>query len=351
MNVLVVDDSRMARLAVRNLLQAAGHQVTDAGDGREAMEVLRAGQCRLVLSDWEMPEMDGLELCRRIRHEDLPGYVYFILLTAHGSLQERVAGLQAGADDFIPKPYSPEEVLARVLAGERILSLETRDVALFAMAKLAESRDPETGSHLERIQNYCRVLGQQLAGMKEYHDVVDPEFLRMIHLTSPMHDIGKVGIPDSVLLKPGRLNDREFAIMKSHALIGARTLDAALRKYPNAPFLRMARDTALTHHERFDGSGYPNALKGEDIPLCGRIVALADVYDALCSKRVYKKAFTHDVTRGMIAVEAGKHFDPDVVDAFLQSEEQFVAIKQRFHDLAEEETEEDPLPTSLAGRT
>lgn len=333
MRILIVDDSRVAQLTLESLLRAAGYQVDCASDGREALEKIQQGVHRLVISDWEMPGMDGLELCQAIRNEDLPGYVYFILLTSHGSQPEKVTGLKTGADDFITKPYSSDEMLARVWAGERILSLETRDVAIFAMAKLAESRDPETGAHLERVQSFCQTLARQLAGLEKYRDQVTAEFTHLIYLTSPLHDIGKVGIPDTVLLKPGRLNDDEFEIMKAHALIGAETLDAALQKFPGVPFLQMARDIAATHHERYDGTGYPAGLKGDAIPLCGRIVALADVYDALSSKRVYKEAFTHQIARSIILEGRGTHFAPEIVDAFLARESEFLAIRQRFAEV------------------
>src|SRR5207244_11500403 len=170
-------------------------------------------------------------------------------------------------DVFRAKPLAPDELLARLHSAERILSLETRDVAIFSLAKLAESRDPETGAHLERVQGYCRALAQQLAADRQFADEIDPEFMRLLYATSPLHDIGKVGIPDSVLLKPGRLSDREFEIMKTHTSIGGQTLDAALKRFPKTKFLRMARDIAAAHHERFDGSGYPAGLAGEQIPL------------------------------------------------------------------------------------
>jgi putative two-component system response regulator len=260
------------------------------------------------------------------------GYVYVILLTSHGTSAERIQGLHAGADDFMTKPFEPAELLARMQSAERLLSLETRDVAIFAMAKLAESRDVETGAHLERVMNYARILAQQLPIMGKYVDEIDPEFVRLVYSTSPLHDIGKVGIPDGVLLKPGRLDDREFEIMKTHTTLGAQTLEAALLRFPGAKFLRMARDIAASHHERWDGKGYPSGLAGESIPLCARIVALADVYDALTSKRVYKNAFAHEVAKSIIVKDSGTHFDPNVVEAFLAAEPAFIAVRDRFHE-------------------
>ncbi|HTN77366.1 MAG TPA: HD domain-containing phosphohydrolase, partial [Pirellulaceae bacterium] len=224
------------------------------------------------------------------------------------------------------------ELIVRVRSGERILGMETREMAIFALAKLAESRDPETGHHLDRVRNYCRVLARHVATMPKYQHEVDAEFIRLIYQTSPLHDIGKVGIPDSVLLKPGQFNAAEFAVMQQHTRIGAATLEAALERYPEARFLKIARDIALTHHERFDGTGYPAGLRGEDIPLCGRIVAIADVYDALTSKRVYKPAFEHSVARSIILKDSGTHFDPDLVDAFLAVEDEFIAIREQYNE-------------------
>ncbi len=330
MRVLIVDDDEIALLVLKDTLEGAGLDVETACNGRQAIERLRSGDCRMVISDWEMPEMTGIELCRAIRADDLSGYVYIVLLTGRDAPHERVEGLRAGADDFVSKPFDPAELLARVAGGERVLSLETRDVAIFAMAKLAESRDPETGAHLERVRSFSRVIAQHLATTEKYRDVVTAEYARLIYLTSPLHDIGKVGIPDSVLLKPGRLSDREFEIMKTHCLLGAQTLDAVLWQFPNVKFLQMGRDIAASHHERLDGSGYPSQLAGDAIPLCGRIVALADVYDALTSKRVYKAAFAHDIAKSMILGESGAHFDPDIVAAFVSCEERFISIRERF---------------------
>lgn len=330
MQILVVDDDELSREVLAHSLVEDGYEVLEADNGSDALAILSQGTCRLVISDWNMPGMTGLELCQAIRQREHWGYVYFILLTNHRGVDDLVQGMSAGADDFISKPFHPAELAVRVRAGRRIASLETRDMTIFAMAKLAESRDVETGHHLERVQCYSRALALQLAKTSRYASVIDDEFVRLIFLTSPLHDIGKVGIPDAVLLKPGRLSPDEFEIMKTHATLGAETLDAALARFPDAKFLRYARDIAATHHERWDGTGYPRGLAGEEIPLCGRIVSLADVYDALSSKRVYKDAFTHVAAKAIIVEGSGTHFDPEVVAAFQAIEAEFIAIRKRF---------------------
>lgn len=332
MRVLIVDDNQVALMMAKGALASAGYDVITATNATSALEIIRRGDCRIVVSDWEMPGISGVELCRAIRTEDLPGYVYMILLTAHSAMDEKIDGLSAGADDFITKPFNDRELVARVHTAERVVSLETRDLTIFALAKLAESRDLETGAHLERVQSYCKVLAQRMARTDKFRGQIDAEYIRLIHLTSPLHDIGKVGVPDAVLLKPGRLTEDEFEIMKSHAALGAHTLEAAMQKFPGVKFLEMARDIAATHHERYNGAGYPAKLAGEQIPLCGRICALADVYDALTSKRVYKAAFSHDIAKTTIVKEKGLHFDPDVVDAFLQVETHFIVIRDRFSE-------------------
>ncbi|MCR4415008.1 MAG: HD domain-containing protein, partial [Thermoguttaceae bacterium] len=254
-----------------------------------------------------------------------------ILATSYADVAHVVEGIEAGADDFLAKPIRPEELRVRLRAGERLLALEGRDVMIFALAKLAESRDPDIGAHLERMREYCRVLAEELARHRKYQAEVDGEYVQLIYLTSPLHDIGKVGVPDRVLLKPGRLDPEEFELMKAHTVLGGQTLEAAAQAHPEAQFLAMARDIALTHHERFDGRGYPQGLSGEQIPLCGRITALADVYDALTTKRVYKPGFSHQTARSIILEGCGTHFDPDIVDAFLARESDFLAIWHQFN--------------------
>jgi putative two-component system response regulator len=332
MRVLVVEDDPDALEMLENALICFDYEVATARDGLEAQEMVRSGHYRLIISDWEMPGMTGVELCRYVRQRASSEYTYFILLTLRTGRHNVIDGLRAGADEFLSKPFDPTELEMRLRVAERILSLESRDVVIFSLAKLAEARDTDTGAHLERIREYCLVLAQHLAGMQKFNSVLDGDYIQLLYLTSPLHDIGKVGIPDNVLLKPGRLTPEEFEIMKEHVLIGGRTLDAAVKAHPRAKYLQVARDIAFTHHEKFDGTGYPNHLHGEEIPLCGRIVALSDVYDALTTRRVYKPAYSHEVAKNIIVDGSGKHFDPDIVDAFLASEEEFLAIKDRLDD-------------------
>jgi putative two-component system response regulator len=327
MRVLVVDDDEVTAAVLEHSLIEFGYDVTVARNGREAFELLRSGEIRMLVSDWCMPEMTGLELCRRIRQRRSGTYVYIIMLTSNSSTKDVVEGLNAGADDYITKPFQPEELQVRLRVGERVLSLESRDLTIFALAKLAESRDPDTGAHLERIREYCRVMAEELVRSHASVEDIDDDFVHMIYLTSPLHDIGKVGIPDQVLLKPGPLTYDETEIMKRHTEIGGETLDTLANTHSEARFLLMARDIAWTHHERYDGSGYPRGLSGRNIPLCGRIVAVADVYDALTSKRVYKEAYSHSMARSVICDGRGTHFDPAVVDAFLRREQDFLRLK------------------------
>lgn len=347
MKILVADDDDIAVAILRSNLTKYGYEVTTACNGEEALNLITKHDIRLVISDWDMPVMNGLELCKAIRRRASSGYVYVILLTSHDSSAEIVEGLGAGADDFIVKPFKKSELMARVSVGERILTLESREIIIFALAKLAESRDPDTGHHLERVQRYSRRLAEKLAETQMGFERLDVDFIRLVYQTSPLHDIGKVGIPDHILLKPGRLTPEEFEIMKSHTSIGAETLEAALVNYPQARFLQVARDIAAAHHERWDGKGYPNGLAGKTIPLAARIVSVADVYDALTSKRVYKDAFTHEAARNIIVAEAGKQFDPQVVRAFCCVEHDFIAIREQLSDTTSKSISAPVLTTQV----
>lgn len=332
MRVLIAEDDAVAAEMVAHGLRNFGYEVAVAEDGEQAFDLIRTGRFRMVVTDWEMPRMDGLELCREVRNRGWAGYIYVILLTANSGVDNLVRGFDAGADDYLTKPFQPQELLMRVRTGERVLALETRDLMIFAMAKLTESRDTDTGAHLERMREYSRILADELSHSEKFSTTIDGDYVQLVYLTSPLHDIGKVGIPDAVLLKPGRLTAEEFEVMKRHTLIGGETLDAVARGRPDAQFLSMARDIAMTHHERFDGGGYPRGLEAADIPLCGRIVALADVYDALTSKRVYKPAFDHEKARHLILEGSGKQFDPDIVAAFVAREADFRQVARQMGD-------------------
>ena len=221
---------------------------------------------------------------------------------------------------------SSREIIARRLTDDR----DVRNLAIFSLARLAETRDTDTGAHLERVREYTRILATHLRNREGYADLIDDFFVELLYVTSPLHDIGKVSIPDAVLLKPGQLDDAEYEIMKTHARTGAETLELALNEFPDADFLRMARDIAGCHHERPDGTGYPDGLVGEEIPLSARIFSVVDVYDALVSKRVYKAAFSPIAARNIIVEGFGTQFDEDVVAAFIECEPAFVETYRRY---------------------
>ncbi len=327
MEVLIADDDPLAVELLKDALTRNGYEVFTCNDGHEAITTLRKkNKCQLVISDWEMPGINGIELCKTIRSNEFGRYVYILLLTCKEGTSNVIEGLSAGADDFMTKPFEPSELFVRLRSARRVLSLETRNMTIFALAKLAESRDQDTGEHLERVRDYSKILSEYLAEKKVYDDQIEGAFIELMYLTSPLHDIGKVAIPDYVLLKPGRLDEHEFEIMKSHSTEGAATLNSALQRHPEAKFLHMARDIAAYHHERYDGNGYVEGLAGEDIPLCARIFSVADVYDALISKRVYKEALNHEVAKNIIIEGEGAQFDAKVVNAFFHLEEEFRSI-------------------------
>lgn len=330
MRVLIVDDDPIALELLERSLARHKHEAILARNGNEALAILQSEPIRMVITDWVMEPMDGVDLCRAIRARRLSRYVYIIILSSHDDPFDAADAISAGADDFISKPFNHAELCARMKAGERMLSLETRDMTIFALARLAESRDVQTGMHLERVRNYVRLLANELRQDKALAEIITKDFTDMLYETSPLHDIGKVAIPDAILLKPGKLTPDEYEIMKGHAEIGARTIDEVLAIYPEAGFLEMARDIAATHHEKFDGTGYPRGLAGEAIPWSGRIMAVADVYDAITSARVYKQAANHSYAVAIVKQEAGRHFDPRLVRAFLACEAEILSICQDF---------------------
>jgi len=350
--ILIVDDCPINVRILHELL-CDEYELESASSGEECLDKLRSFAPEMILLDIMMPGISGYDVCQRIKSGPLGNFTMVILVSGKASAAERLKGYEVGADDYVVKPFDHDELLAKVrihfrlratmkelwLANKRIQEfnseleqiieqrshevIATRDVAIFALAKLADSRDPETGEHLDRMRNYSRILAEQLSIAGPYAHCIDQQFIEEIYHSSPLHDIGKVGIPDAILLKPGRLTAEEFETMKEHTVIGANALREATQKSASGGFLAMATTIARSHHEKYDGSGYPDGLVGEGIPLAARIVALADVYDALTSPRVYKPAYDPDVAKKMIVEENGKHFDPAVVEAFLARESEF----------------------------
>jgi len=237
----------------------------------------------------------------------------------------------ASQDEFGAMAQGTNAMVGSLLQSQNNLK-ETRDATIIALASLAEARDNETGAHILRTQRYVRVLAEYLSQLPEFSDQLDEDTIELLYKSAPLHDIGKVGIPDSILLKPGKLTDDEFVIMKTHAQLGADALEQAVQSVTENAFLRHAQDIASNHHEKWDGSGYPLGKKGEEIPLSARLMALADVYDALICKRVYKPAFSHDKAKSIIVEGRDSHFDPRVVDAFIVCEQSFIDVAKNFAD-------------------
>lgn len=355
--VLVVDDTP-DNLSIMSDLLRENYRVKVATNGERALRIAGGDDLPdLILLDIMMPGMDGYEVCRRLKEQDRTKDIPVIFLTARTDPADERQGLELGAVDFITKPVNPPLVRARVRNHLKLKShadflrdkadwLETevqsrtkdvqkvKEVAIVAMASLAETRDNETGNHIRRTQNYVKALAEHLSGQPEFAGTLDEETIDLLYKSAPLHDIGKVGIPDNILLKPGKHTDEEFELMKTHATLGAEAILVAEEVLGDSEmsFLRYAREIAQTHHEKWDGSGYPNGLKGEAIPLSGRLMAIADVYDALITKRVYKPAFPHEKAMEIIKDGRGTHFDPRLVDALLAIEPRFIQIAEEFAD-------------------
>ena len=330
MKVLVVEDSNVSLRLLSENFEKMGYAVLEAKNGEEGIKLWETENPEFVVTDWNMPVKSGLELVKHIRTSSSQQYyTYIILITARDDENCISEAFEAGVDDYLTKPVNFRELLLRIKAGERLLNLQSKDLIVFALARLAEIRDKETGDHLERIRQYSKVLSEKLSQNPKYKNTINPNFIKNIYDTSPLHDIGKVGIPDYILLKKGKLTDEEFDIMKTHTMLGKTTLEE-VAKNANRGFLKMAIEIAGSHHEKWNGKGYPLGLKGLEISLSARIVALADVYDALRSQRSYKEAMSHKVACTIIVSESGTHFDPDIVFAFMEIENRFKEISERY---------------------
>ncbi len=366
--LLIVDD-QPENLAVLADLLSGRYPIRAARSGVQALRISgSAPRPDLILLDIMMPEMDGFEVLHRLRANPATREIPVIFVTALDDRQAEVQGLEAGAVDFISKPFLPAIVLARVAtqlelkrARDRLRdenlwleqevnrrmeeNAQIQEVSIRALAHLAEIRDLETGNHLLRTQGYVRALADRLRHHPRFAAILTDRYIEVLVRSAPLHDIGKVGIPDQILLKPGRLTPDEWEIMKTHAALGSDAIAWAEHSTPRRlEFLALAREIARWHHERWDGTGYPDGLSGEQIPASARLMALADVFDALVSVRVYKDAIPYPKARAIIDQGRGTHFDPDVVDAFAAGFETFTAIAERFRDTHGHTRE--PLPES-----
>ncbi|MDJ0873785.1 MAG: response regulator [Desulfobacterales bacterium] len=375
-SILMVDDNATNLQVLSQTLSGRGYRLLVAKNGESALAVTAKTLPDLILLDIMMPGIDGFEVCRRLKadpaHHDIP----VIFLSALGQTEDKVKGLKLGAVDYITKPFQPEEVIARVdthltlrclqqqlevanaelrdlnenleqkvqertrqLEEEHARLVRTQNAIIFGMAKLTESRDDDTGKHLERIEKYVEILARELG---KTDDSINEHWIEQVKATSALHDIGKVGIPDAVLQKPGRLTSDEREVIQLHPEIGGDTLNAVREKLGTSDsdlrateYLRRAMEITYGHHEKWDGSGYPYGTEGEGIALSARLVAVADVYDALVSKRVYKSGMTHEQAGDIIREGAGQHFDPRVVAAFNATEDKFREVSIEYSDVAE----------------
>ncbi len=326
--ILIAEDSALQRKVLHDYLASLGYNILAGENGRQALQLFLTNQPRIVITDLEMPVMDGFELIREIRRQEIH-YTHITVLSSVERKESVVRAISLGADDYLSKPFHPDEMTVRLEAAERLVRIQSQERIILLMAKLTDYRSPETGFHIERVQHYTRLLAQILANRG--NTALNKRIVATFYSVACLHDIGKVAIPDEILNKPGKLSDSEYELMKTHAEQGGKILDEAYREI-GSEFLRTARDIALCHHEKYDGSGYPQGLSGEEIPLSARIVALADVFDALSSHRVYKDAYPPERCRRIIEEESGCHFDPDIARAFLDYEEQFWVIHQQFPD-------------------
>ena len=354
-NILIVDDVLANLELLSGILQERGYITRPVLNGKTALMTARAEPPDLILLDVNMPEMDGYELCERLKGADVTKDIPVIFITASHETEEKVKAFKMGCVDYVTKPFQCDEVNARVETHLRLrkmqLELERHNhhledlvkekvreisdsqlAAIIALAKLAESKDDETGHHVERTRTFCRLLAEKLRENPSYAKRIDKSYVENIYHAAPLHDIGKVGIPDNILLKPARLTTEEFEIMKTHPMIGAKTLQAARSQYPLNNFLNMGLEIAYSHHEKWDGSGYPKGLAGDSIPLSARIMAVADVYDALRSIRPYKTAFSHETSCEIIFEGSGSHFDPALIEAFAALEPEFARIREQMDD-------------------
>lgn len=364
--VLIVDDEPACQDVLCRIMDRLGYTSVAAGDGRTAIDRIHFQKPDVILLDLGLPDTNGEQILDELRSDERYRHIPVVIVTAVSDMEQISRCLEKGAEGYLIKPFDTTLLKARIAGclerkrehdaemefAQRIknyseeLELQLHEqldettsaqlAMIFALSKLAESRDPETGEHLERMREYCRILCEQLGDTEKYAGIVDENFVNSMYSASPLHDIGKVGVPDRILLKPDKLTTEEFEIIKLHTVLGASTLRAVEEEYPGNDIVRIGIELAEGHHERWDGKGYPNGVAGESIPLSARILSVGDVYDAITSKRCYKDAISHEKCAAIIREESGAQFDPDVVDAFVAAEQTFVEVREKYQDTEKE---------------
>lgn len=352
--IMIVDDTNINIVILVDALKEE-YRLIVAINGPKAIEMLKDQTPDLILLDIMMPEMNGYEVLNKIKQIPTLEHIPVILLSAITDCDFKTKGFSLGAVDYITKPFEIIEVKARVKTQLKLeevrLILENQNLileekvkertellertnfaAIYCLAALAETRDPDTGEHIKRTQKYIRELALELQGKDKYKEILTNEYINLLYKSAPLHDIGKVGVKDSILLKAGKLTTEEFEEMKKHTIYGEHSLTVGINELGEDSFLTIAREIALTHHEKWDGTGYPSGLSKKEIPISGRLMALSDVYDALVSKRVYKDALTHEQAKRIILEGKKSHFDPEIVDAFIKRENEFIKIMEECKD-------------------
>ena len=348
-SILIVDDVPANLELLAELLRKQGYDPRPVPSGKLALAAVKADPPDLIILDINMPEMNGFEVCKHLKADVAMKNIPVIFITGFIETSDIVEAFSMGAVDYITKPFQVKEVCARIgthlrlrrlqieverynnhledLVQDKVKEISRSQMAtIFALAKLAESRDGETGRHLERVQILCRILACELRCVPHYRGIITDHYVENLCQAAPLHDIGKVGIADAILLKQGEFSNEEHAQISLHATIGAETLRSVHAEYPGNSLITMGIDIAQSHHEKYDGTGYPKGLSGDAIPLSARIVAVADVYDALRSKRTYKPARPHSEAMKIIISGRGTQFDPEVVDAFSRRSPEFEAV-------------------------
>lgn len=354
-NIMIVDDTPQNLRLLCDMLKSRGYSVRPAPSGKIALHAAAEDPPDLILLDINMPDMDGYEVCRRLKEDERLREIPVLFISALYEIEDKVRAFNAGGLDYVAKPFQFEEVDARVkthlelrrlqvelkkhnlhlkaLVTEQVKEISDSQMAtIYALAKLAEKRDDDTGKHIDRVRAVSEALAIELRGNNEHPGVIDEKYIENLYRASPLHDVGKVGVPDAILLKPGKLTPDEFEIIKTHTVIGAETLEAVKKQYANNGFINTGIEIARSHHERWDGAGYPDGLAGEAIPLSARLVTVADVYEALRSVRCYKPAFSHEKSRDIILEGSGSQFAPSVVRAFQNAEDHLVELYESLQD-------------------